>query len=72
MNKKENSIKVTNIIKERKNSPNKDLLFAMDFISEDFELTKKSLINLTLHLDKLESSYNLLLQEYQNRNNKNV
>ena len=36
--------KVIQIIKEHSNSSNKDLKFAMDFIKEDFELTKYSLI----------------------------
>lgn len=71
MNKKEESIKVSEIIKNSKNSSNKDLIYAMDFIKEDFELTKNSLINLTHHLDKLEGGYNILLKEYQNRNNIN-
>ena len=68
MTKKEESEKVINIIKEHKNSSNKDLIFAMDFINEDFEKTKESLIKLTYHLDKLEDSYNVLLKEYQGRN----
>lgn len=68
MGKKEESIKVVQIIKECKNSSNKDLVYAMNFIKEDFETTKESLIKLTHHLDKLESSYNLLLKEYQERN----
>lgn len=67
MKKKEESEKVIKIIKEHKNSSNKELIFAMDFIKEDFELTKNSLIKLTHHLDKLENSYNLLLKEYQDR-----
>jgi len=69
MGKKEESIKVIQIIKECKNSSNKDLVYAMNFIKEDFETTKENLIKLTHHLDKLESSYNLLLKEYQERNN---
>lgn len=68
MEKQKDSIKVSQIIKEHKNSSNKDLVFALDFIKEDFEKTKDSLIKLTYHLDKLESAYELLLKEYQNRN----
>jgi len=68
--KKENAEKVLKILKEHKESSNKDLMSAMNFIKEDFDLTKDSLIKLTHHLDKLESSYNLLLQEYKNRQNK--
>jgi len=71
MTKKEESDKIIKIIKDYKSSPNKDLVHAMDFIKEDFEVTKNSIITLTHHLDKLESGYNLLLKEYQNRNNSN-
>jgi hypothetical protein len=41
----------------------------MDLISEDFELTKNTLVKLTEHLDKLETTYNVILKEYQNRTN---
>ena len=40
MNNQEKSEKTKNIIKDYKNSSNKDLSFAMDFIQEDFTLTK--------------------------------
>ena len=40
----------------------------MDFIQEDFKVTKENLIKLTNHLDKLENTYNLLLKEYNERN----
>jgi hypothetical protein len=68
MNKKEKIEKVLSIVNEYKSKSNKDLIFAMDFIQEDFEKTKESLINLTHHLDKLENSYNLILKEYESRN----
>jgi hypothetical protein len=56
------------IIKDHKEKSNKDLKIAMDFIQEDFNVTKESLIKLTNHLDKLENTYNLLLKEYNDRN----
>ena len=59
--------KVKEIIKDFKTRSNKDLTFAMDFIQEDFTFTKEKLIELTHHLDKLESAYDKLLKEYQNR-----
>jgi hypothetical protein len=61
------SERVTNIIKDYKSVSNKDLMFAMDFIQEDFNFTKEKIIELTNHLDKLEIVYNKVLQEYQNR-----
>jgi hypothetical protein len=39
----------------------------MDFVQEDFKVTKESLIKLTHHLDKLENTYNLLHKEYSDR-----
>ena len=67
MTKQEEAKKALEIIKDFKNKSNKDLIFVMDFITEDFELTKKNLIKLTEHIDKLERSYNLILKEYNNR-----
>jgi hypothetical protein len=68
MENKQHAEKIVQIIKEYKSRPNKDLAIAMDFLKEDFEKTKESLLKLTNHLDKVESSYNLLLKEYQSRN----
>lgn len=59
---------ILQIIKEHKDRSNKDLKLAMDFIQEDFNMTKESLIKLTHHLDKLENTYNILHKEYTNRN----
>jgi hypothetical protein len=70
MNKKETVEKILKITSEYKSHSNKDLVFAMDFIKEDFEKTKETLIKLTHHLDNLENTYNLILNEYENRNNK--
>jgi hypothetical protein len=59
---------ILQIIKEHKDRSNKDLKLAMDFIQEDFNMTKESLIKLTHHLDKLENTYNLLHKEHSERN----
>jgi len=69
MENKKNSEKILDIIKEYKTSSNKDLMIAMDYIQEDFEFTKKQLIDLSIHLDRLEESYNLILKEYKTRTN---
>jgi len=69
---REESEKVVNIIKDYKSSSNSELTFVMDFIQEDFKKTKESLFKLTNHLDKLESLYDLILTEYQKRNNGNT
>ena len=69
MENRQHAEKVVQIIKEYKSRPNKDLTIAMDFLKGDFDKTKESLLKLTSHLDKVESSYNVLLKEYQSRNN---
>jgi len=65
--KKIKSQEILDIIREHKDRSNKDLQLAMDFIQEDFNLTKESLVKLTHHLDKLENTYNLLYKEYSER-----
>jgi hypothetical protein len=52
-----------------KNLPNATLVEFMDKLTSDFEITKQTLISLTLHLDKVEDTYNFILKEYQNRVN---
>jgi hypothetical protein len=61
-----------NIVEEQKNIkniPNSKLIEYMDVITEDFEITKSNLINMSYYLDKLEELYNSILKEYQSRNN---
>jgi hypothetical protein len=55
--------------KNIKNIPNSKLIEYMDIITEDFEITKSNLINMSYYLDKLEELYNSILKEYQSRNN---
>ena len=70
MTKKETSEKALNIIKEYKTKSNKDLIFVMDIIQKDFNVTKETLIKLTHHIDKLESTYDLILKEFESRTKK--
>jgi len=65
MNK--DSTKVLDIINDYKNKSNKDLIFVMEFIKKDFDLTKESVLKLTSHLDKLEKTYDMVLKEYNDR-----
>ena len=67
MTKKETSEKALNIIKEYKTQSNKDLIFAMEIIQKDFNVTKETLLKLTHHIDKLESTYDLILKEFESR-----
>jgi hypothetical protein len=71
MNKKEKSEKVLSIIKDYKNSSNKDLTLAMDHLQEDFEFTKNMVLKGTEQIDKIEMTYNMILKEYQKRMNPN-
>ena len=64
---KKDTNKAIEIIKDYKTRSNKDLKFVLDLINEDFELTKNTLLKLSDHLDKLETTYNVILKEYQNR-----
>ena len=66
---KKDTEKALEIINDYKSKSNKDLKFVLDLINEDFELTKNTLVKLTEHLDKLETTYNVILKEYQNRTN---
>lgn len=59
--------KITEILVEYKTKSNKDLVLAMDFISNEFDVTKKLVIELTKKIDKLESTYNKILREYESR-----
>ena len=67
MTKKETSEKALNIIKEYKTQSNKDLIFAMEIIQKDFNVTKETLLKLTHHIDKLETTYDLILKEFESR-----
>lgn len=60
--------KILEIIKNYKDYPNKDLIEVLDVLQKDFEYTKKSLITFSEHLDKVENTYNLILEEYNKRN----
>ena len=62
------SKKILEIIKNYKESSNKDLNLALQFIQKDFEHTKETLLKLSEHLDKLENTYNMLHKEFMNRN----
>jgi hypothetical protein len=66
MNKEE----FENIVKDlgdSKNLPNSKLIEIMDKLTNDFDLTKNSIIGLTVYLDSVEELYNRTLKEYQSR-----
>jgi hypothetical protein len=65
--KRVKATEVLQIIKDYKEKSNKDLQIALEFINEDFKVTKDSIIKLTHHLDSLETTYNMLHKEYTGR-----
>ncbi len=69
MTKEEITKITTEVINDPKSSSNKEILVALDAISKDFETVKNNLIKLTHHLDSLETTYNIVLKEYNLRNN---
>jgi hypothetical protein len=60
---------VRNTIKSLNESTNKELLISLEYLNNDFEQTKLSIINLTKHLDNTEIVYNKILEEYKKRTN---
>jgi hypothetical protein len=61
------SEKIKEILVEYKTKSNKDLVLAMDFLSKEFDNTKQLVIELTKKIDKIESTYNKILKEYESR-----
>ena len=65
-------IELENIISQinnLKNCPNSVILNNLDLLSNEFEVTKNNILQLTYHLDKIEELYDKTLNEYQSRGN---
>ena len=59
--------KINEIINDPKNQSNIDLMECMDFLSNEHEELKNTILKLTYHLDEVEFSYNKILEEFKNR-----
>lgn len=59
--------KVSEIIKNPEIKSNKDLNECIDFLENEFEKTKETIIQLTKYLDVVEDSYNKVNKEISNR-----
>jgi len=59
--------KIKEIINDPKNQSNIDLMECMDFLSNEHEELKNTILKLTHHLDEVEFSYNKILEEFKNR-----
>ena len=58
---------ILEILKDYRNKSNKDLVNTLDFLKNDFEITKDLLLKLTYHLESTENSYNKILEEINKR-----
>ena len=59
--------KVLEVSNEPSIQSNKDLEKGLEFLNEEFEKTKYSIVELTKHLDKVEKLYNNINDEIGNR-----
>ena len=66
MNKEEFE-NIIELQKELKDQPNSKLIEVMDKLTTEFDITKESIINSTIYLDKVEELYNTILKEYESR-----
>jgi septum formation topological specificity factor MinE len=55
------------VLNNYKNKSNKQLELALDKINKDFELTKETILKLTIQLDEIEKTYNNIFEEYKKR-----
>jgi predicted RND superfamily exporter protein len=61
------SQKLIEIANDVGNKSNKDLVIVADELSEEFEKTKELIIDLTRHLDGVETLYNKVNKELEKR-----
>ena len=60
--------KIADIVKDYKNKSNKDIVKVLGFLNTEFDETKSKILMLSNYLDKIESTYNTILKEHNNRN----
>jgi hypothetical protein len=63
------SQKLIEIANDVENKSNRDLTVVAEELSEEFEKTKQLIIDLTRHLDGVESLYNKVNKEIEKRYN---
>jgi len=59
--------KIKEVISDPKNQSNTVLIESLDYLSNEHEELKNTILKLTYHLDEVEFSYNKILEEYKNR-----
>lgn len=58
---------ISEIVEDRKNQSNKQIIETLSFLSEKHETTKETIMKLSYELDEIENFYNKLLDEFNNR-----
>lgn len=61
--------KIIEIIGDVSNKSNRDLFLTLEQLSNEFENTKQLIIDLTRHLESIESSYDKVNKEIEKRTN---
>ncbi len=59
--------KINEIIEDRENKSNKDLLSVESILKIEFEKTKELIISLTKHLDGVIENYDIIVDELKKR-----
>jgi hypothetical protein len=59
--------KIIEVVKNVKDKSNKDLIESRDILLVEFEKTKELIINLTRHLESVQTDYELINKEIGNR-----
>lgn len=59
--------KIIEVISDVKNKSNKDLFLTINELNDEFEKTKTLIIDLTRHLDSVESMFNEINDEIEKR-----
>ena len=59
--------KIIDIYKDSENTPNKLLIESRDILFDEFEETKSIIIDLTRHLDSIETMYEKINNEIKKR-----
>ena len=63
----EETERIKNIVKDYKNKSNNEIAEDLTLLKNNFENTKKLVVDLTYRLDSIESKYNTLNKELKSR-----
>jgi hypothetical protein len=63
-----NEHKIQDLLPKLGEQSNSVLIEMMDFLQNDFDVTKQRIVDLTYHLDTIETIYDKINKEYSKRN----